>query len=334
MDKNADAFWNEMLAEFRALGGVADNIRLGVGPFGRGLFPIDPNKPVQISIPNELLVPLEDVKFENDVFCIADHSPLSARGRQFIERYEQDFSWGPGRSETERLLHRMNELPEKLRPFLTTELGLGRFFAPISPALVRHWFFATRVIRAGDRRVIMPIIELANHGGAARYNTTGGVSLSGAFEQEVLVRYATPTDPYDLFINWLFAPNEIMAFSLAVQGAFGGRQFDIRREFDDQKMPLLPKVRIEDDRIVIGYILLGHKRLPRTPKGLFRRAMQSLQVKDVDETYDFIQMMNRNKFLNLLAALEGFEQPAAAMLRTLALNQLRALSYHYGSLDR
>ena len=53
---SADDLWNDMLNEFRALGGVAENIRIGHGPFGRGLFPIDPKKPVSISIPESLLV--------------------------------------------------------------------------------------------------------------------------------------------------------------------------------------------------------------------------------------------------------------------------------------
>ena len=52
--------WNELLEEFRALGGTAENIRLGQGEFGRGLFPIEQGKPVAIHIPDNLLVPVSD----------------------------------------------------------------------------------------------------------------------------------------------------------------------------------------------------------------------------------------------------------------------------------
>ena len=55
----SDSSWNEMLGEFRALGGVADNVRLGYGPFGRGIFPIDTTRPVSIRIPEDLLLPIE-----------------------------------------------------------------------------------------------------------------------------------------------------------------------------------------------------------------------------------------------------------------------------------
>src|SRR6266480_2604064 len=53
--------WHELLDEFRALGGTADNIRLGDGQFGRGLFPVDGTKPVAIHIPDSLLVPVTDL---------------------------------------------------------------------------------------------------------------------------------------------------------------------------------------------------------------------------------------------------------------------------------
>jgi len=327
---NADTRWNEMLDEFRALGGVADNIRLDHGPFGRGLFPIDPKKPVQISIPAYVLVGIDDVTFENDVFRVPEACCPSPRVRAFLEQYERYFSWGPGRAETEQFLHMMNGLPESVKQFLTTQMSLSQFFQPVTPAAVQKWFFRSRVVKSGNRNVIMPIIELANHGGTVRYGSVSGVSLNGTFEGEVLVRYAEPSDPFDMFGNWMFVPNEPSAFSLPLVGTFAGRQFDIRRQFENVTMPFVPKVSMEGGRIVASYLLLGHKRFPRVPKGAFRKAMESAQIPDVDETFDFILMINRQKFLDLLSVLEGVEQPGAAVLRRLAINQLTALSHQFG----
>ena len=56
VDQRAPALWDEMLDEFRSLGGIADNIRLGEGRFGRGLFPVDTSRPYRIHIPPSLLV--------------------------------------------------------------------------------------------------------------------------------------------------------------------------------------------------------------------------------------------------------------------------------------
>jgi hypothetical protein len=55
-----------------------------------------------------------------------------------------------------------------------------------------------------------------------------------------------------------------------------------------------------------------------------------LKLDDPDEVYDVIQVVNRQKFLDLLEVLEGIDLPGASILRTLAINQLAALSDHYG----
>jgi len=321
--------WNEMIDEFRALGGVAQNVRLGHGPFGRGLFPIEPSKPIDIRIPEDLLVPLDDVVIENNVFRISPASAVNDRVRAFVEAYERDFAWGQGRLEVERSFGAMNELPEQLRIMLTTKFGFGRFFDSISPKMVERWFFGTRDIKFGDRRVIMPIIEMANHGGTADYDTQSGVALSGLFDGEVLVRYCTPTDPFDMFLNWMFAPKEPMAFSLGVVATNAGRQIEIRRNFAGN-YPQLPSVTIENNRIVVDYLLLGSQQFPRLPKGTFRLAA-SRYFPDPDEAFDFIQFANRQGLLELLNALEGVDLPVVPILRTLALNQLEALSWYFGA---
>jgi hypothetical protein len=323
--------WNEMLDEFRALGGVAENIRLGQGAFGRGLFPIDPSRPIRINIPEELLVSVEHVEIANDVFAVNTESAVGARGRAFLEAYERDFAWGPGRLDVERFLAAMNELPEQLRDLLRTKFDFGRFFHPVSPELVKKWFFSTRMINFRDRQVVMPIVEMANHGGSAKYDIQSGVGLHGLFDGEVFVRYCPTTDPLDMFLNWTFAPKEPIAFSLAIVVPYAGRQLDIRRNFNrETRAPFIPKVEIEDGRIVVEYLLLGAHPFPRVPKGAFRRALAPAKLDDPDEVYDFIQFANRQDMLQLLNALEGVDLAAVPVLRGLALNQLGALSGHFG----
>ena len=42
---------------FLALGGIAENVRYGHGPNGRGLFAVDPERPVRLRVPRSLLFP-------------------------------------------------------------------------------------------------------------------------------------------------------------------------------------------------------------------------------------------------------------------------------------
>ena len=47
-DMLAGSGWDALLAEFRALGGTAENVILRQGPHGRGLFSLNPSDPVRL----------------------------------------------------------------------------------------------------------------------------------------------------------------------------------------------------------------------------------------------------------------------------------------------
>ena len=69
--------WDEMIEEFRALGGVADNIEQGCGALGRGLFPVDPKKNVRIFVPENLLINVKEVVFESGLLRVKEGASVS-----------------------------------------------------------------------------------------------------------------------------------------------------------------------------------------------------------------------------------------------------------------
>ena len=321
-----------MLDEFRALGGTAENVRLGHGALGRGLFPIDPAKPVDIRIPENLLVPLDHVIFDNGVFRVRDDSWVSARGRAFVERYQQDFAWGTeARNDIERIFTMMETLPEKLRGVLAKK-HLGRFVQPLTPEFMQNTFLASRAISSGGRQVVMPIIELANHGASSYYGGVWGVSLQGLFEGEVLVQYSYPADPYHMFSNWFFASQESHAFSMPMTMTYskGGMEFRIGREQEGEPEPWVPEISVIGKTISANYLLLGHRRFPGLPRGAFHKAMAKAGLEPQDEMFDAIQNLNRRNFLDLIGELEGIGSPAVPLFRTMARYQLNALSSYFG----
>ena len=46
--------WDFLIAEFRRLGGIADNVTQKEGEYGRGIFSVDPNLKVRIFTPSKL----------------------------------------------------------------------------------------------------------------------------------------------------------------------------------------------------------------------------------------------------------------------------------------
>jgi hypothetical protein len=115
-----------MIVEFRALGGVADNIEQRRGSLGRGLFPIDPTKPIRIAVPKNLLINVQDIVCENGLLRIKKGAKVGERERIFFESYQNEFSWGgEGKSDCEEFLERVDALPESVREILAKEFDLA-----------------------------------------------------------------------------------------------------------------------------------------------------------------------------------------------------------------
>jgi hypothetical protein len=334
MSHHMSRHWEEMLEEFRALGGTADNVRLGEGRFGRGLFPCDPSRPVRVHIPESLLVEVKYVTFENDVFRIGPDAPVGTRERAFLENYQRDFSWGVARRDTQDFLEMMHEAPAELRDLLRTPFGVGLWLVDPTPKSVQERFFSSRFIKYEEKGVIMPIVELANHGHATRYDLRNGVGIVGQFGGEILARYCF-SDALEIFRNWGFTSLEqIFALSLAmdVEGKSGliriGRA-DV--DNDPPRRPFFPDVSVEGDRMTLSNMMLGHKQYPRLAKGIFYRIMRDAGRADAEDTFDKIQHINRMQFYKLLAASEHAAPRLGRLLRDVARIQLDAMSCSVGT---
>ena len=329
--------WDDMLDEFRALGGTADNICLKEGPFGRGLFPRDPSKPIRIHIPENLLVDLKHVCFADNEFRVAPDAPVGFREKAFLENYERDFSWGAGHQYEEGLLQMMSEAPPELRALLEAPFGLNPWLAGPTPGAIQDRFLTARVIHREGVTVVMPIIELANYGNLAEYGGENGVKLSGQFSGEVLVHYEF-SDPLEIFRHWGFA-SDSESFALSLPMAlerksgplFIGREVGSSAIFKPGRKPYFPDLSIESGKITLSYLMLGHKKYPRLARGIFYRIMRQAGRSDAEETFDLIQHINRMQFYNLAAASEAAAPALGRLLRSVARYQLEAMSHSIGT---
>lgn len=327
--------WDDMLDEFRALGGTAENICLRDGAFGRGLFPIDPAKPVALRIPDPLLVEVKHITFgDDDVFRLRPEAPVGARERAFLEAYQRDFSWGVNRGQTREMLEMMAAAPEELRALLKTPFNTDLWLGGPTKEAVRERYFSARYINYKGRGSVMPIVELANHGHAATYKRDDGIGISGRFDGEILVRYCF-SDALELFNNWGFA-SEDQPFALSLQIGIENEhgEFIIERRdisLEPNRKPFFPDVKVEGKRITLSHMLLGHKNYPRLAKGNFYRILRDAGRRSAEETFDRIVHINRAQFLKLIAASEGAAPPLGGMLRNVARIQLEAMSYAIGT---
>jgi hypothetical protein len=324
--------WAELLDEFRALGGTADNIRLGQGEFGRGLFPIDPAKPVAIRIPENLLIPVEDMIFPGAVPRVGPQSRAGERERAWLNRYQEEFAWGEGHDEILRKFELARALPEELRQTLSKEFRCGAWFDEPTDKLIRRLYFQARAIAHNKKIVVMPLIEMANYGLVATYGGSDSVELSGTFPGEILVQYSHE-DAFGLFMAFGFTAPCTIAFSIPLTGNFGSTRLTIRRQFTGgagSPRDWVPHLSKEAGEGVLMFLMVGNEHFPRLSKGIFFRLMREGGYTAFEEAFDVIHHHNQLHFIKLLDALEGVDLPMAATLRSMARYQLRAISFCFG----
>lgn len=327
--------WDAMLAEFRALGGTAENVVLRQGPRGRGVFPLDPADPIRLRLPPNLFVRAEDTEIRDGRLVVkASAATVGARERAFFDNYQQNFSWGAGvLDDLWQAQLAWSQIPQEVQRTL-------REIQPVSPArfcepsedLCYKRYIKTRALMYCAARVVTPIIELLNHGSRVPgHDLTDGIAVGGVFEEEVLVNYS-PDDCWGIAVGHGFCEARNYAHSLPSTFKFEDCRIEIARAFDRVERFNgfeLPAVRVEGDTVRFPFLTLGNVRSPHMPRAVFRHVMENTPIKRTDGLFDLIQHYNRLLLLKFLRRSEGLGTPLVAMLRSAAYQQLETLSSHW-----
>lgn len=327
--------WDDLLEEFRALGGTADNIRLGHGEFGRGLFPIDPERPVVIDIPHNLIVATKDMILMNGTPRVGPGAQAGERERAWLNRYQEDVAWGKGEAGGIRNMFELAAaLPDDLRHELRSEHQCGRWFQEPTDETVLQCYLESRHLFHGGNPVVMPLIDLINHSDVdgRGYGGTDTILFTGTFPGEIFACYAD-FDPLGFFQAWGIAIPRPVAFSIAMSGLVQSTSLAIRRCYVGPARSLrdlVPKIETRPGKVMLPFVMVGNERFPRISRGIFYRSMRNAGFSGFEEPFDLIQHVNRLHFLDLLEAVERIDLPMAKMLQTMAHRQLRAMSFCYG----
>lgn len=328
--------WEFMLQVFRGMGGTADNIDQRNGPRGRGIFPIDPAKPIRLHVPQNLLIPVSDVEFVDDRMKIKDSANVAGAVRGFFENYQDAFSWGrEGRSEAIAFIKALDDLPPDVSALLSSDFAMkAQLEGGSDIERAQRWFLESRQIEKGGKGVVMPLMELVNHAPAGvPYNLGEGVAIDGSFSGEVLVHYVI-ADALGIFRTFGFASPERIAFSLPMKNDTGRDRILIRRKFNfDSKLGAfpVPDYGMEDDTLVLSCLVIGNAKFPRLSRGIFCRVMREAEKPDADEVFDLILHENRKKFFRLLELLEPHEGGLIPTLRRMVRYQLETMSFCIGT---
>jgi len=297
---------------------------------------MDPEKPVRLRTPSNLLVPAADTELRAGKLVVKTSASLAQRERNFFEQYQEHFSWGAGTFDALWQEQRgWSELPEKVRETLK-DIGpadADRFAEP-SADLCRRRYLATRQSSYRGTLVVMPVVELINHRDqAVQLDRGDGIGLEGKYEDEVVFDYG-PDDCWGMAMTYGFCAARRWAHSLETRFTFEGLDIGISRSFERIErfngVPV-PMVDVDKNKVAFSFLILGHLHMPRIPRAVFLHFAKNTPVKRPNELFDLIQHRNRMKYLGFLRVADGLSAPLAAMLRAAAHQQLETLSAHFGT---
>jgi hypothetical protein len=333
MGSTAD--WHAFLEEFRSFGGRAENVVQREGPFGLGLFPINPTEPVELMVPKNLLVPADNVTLRDGEAVIQDDSAFPHGYADWFRRYQANYSWGAeGEASVTRFETGLQQLPDDVRGALqhlklyATEEHLPA--TNMRENMLRR-FLNSRCLGRQGRLLVMPIVELVNHSPAANNWETqpdGGVAVTGERSGEVLVKYSN-ADPLRRLMGYGFNALEPLAFSLFIRFVHNGQQVLVqggggRHWFQPTT------IEQKNNTLVIHQPLLGFQHGRRLPLTLFLSACRAVPGLNGREMFERLHQANTEALVNLLRRLEPVRSDTADLLRNGCLNQLLALSHHVG----
>jgi hypothetical protein len=328
--------WDALLAEFRALGGRAENVTLRHGVRGRGVFPIDSTKPAWLKVPANLLVRCEDTELRDGQLVAKESAIIGERERAFFNSYQRDFSWGAG--VLDDLWQRQlawSQLPQEIQDTLKEIMPIsGVRFSEPSVDLCHRRYLASRSIMYHEVGMIMPLVELINHSGdATGYDARDGVVVGGMFNDEVLVSYSAG-DCWGTAVRHGFSEARNDAYGLPGNFKFEDCRIEISRQFDRADRVndvVMPTVAVDGSTVRFSFVMLGNVRFPHLPRAIFLHVAKDTPIREPDGLFDLIQHYNRLLLLKFLRRSEGPATPLVAMLRSAAYQQLETLSSHWGT---
>jgi len=327
--------FSEILRKFEDLGGIANNIELREGEFGRGLFSKNPQLPVKIRVPTHLLLSPSFISLnDKNQIQIKQKSTLDPIFISFYESYHNFFGWGNcGYKEINEFHNELIALPKNLKQYLLLFGWKRTDFDKKSNKELLNDYFISRQIRIKNESRLMPIIELINHSNSGKeFIVDQGVTVEGIFQDEVLTCYHGNLDAFHFFKNYHFASNSTLVLSCDVKidvpklGVINISRFDSEIEVKDGIV--IPKITKKNSEIQISFLDLSNGKKGSNPREIFITRMAEFNInKTTSNTiFDGLIDHNRKALSSLINECNLINSSIAKQIQLIAANQLKALN--------
>ena len=216
MDNN----FQSLIEQFVSLGGLAENIRLGKGKLGRGIFPIDSSRRSKIITPANLLINRNQIGIHHGEIYVKNSSEFSSKERSFVE-LNYNYAWKDGGNKcASEFLEYISIMPESVKNqlldfgFISNDLPSG--YPDENEVLKR--FIDERVVSFKGKEVLASIWDLVNHSSFSPplRVTPYGVETPPIepSSEEILFKYSIKNSPIGMWKKYGFACDCVFAYSI------------------------------------------------------------------------------------------------------------------------
>ena len=292
--------FKEILVEFRALGGIANNIDCRQAKNGRGLFAIKPDLPIQLHCPPNLLIERQYIQLDDQKHIqVSEKANANKHLKSFYEKFHKHFGWSAGGLNQIRDFH--NELvllPKDIKEFLAILGWHETSFHELNDGKLLEHYLMSHQIDINSKPMIMPIIEMINHSSNGNnYIIEDGIKFNGNFKDELFANYNCNIDMFHFYRNYHFVSptNYLLSCDVSFDFPSIGRVFisrfdNILNQEDSLKTPQFKK---SNNQLSISFVELSNKQGNARP--IFVKLMQSNNISSTKANEIFDGLIEHNK---------------------------------------
>ncbi len=330
MDSNS---WLEILKVFRTLGGVAENIKLDKGIYGRGVFPIDSELPSKIRVPENLLINAKYLYVDSKQIKIKPNAPIKAAIRSFIDDYLKYIAFNSNTwDEINAFEVGLKGLPKDVLELLRClgALDLETRHKDDWDKIIFNNFVQSRFIDYKQQKCLAPFFELVNH----NYNyqvfsiDEGVCTKRDKGSHEFLHSYSKGNDPIRMFFGYGFSSKEPFAFSFPISINVSTTEKPVRIQGGSGIEGLIP-LKNENNELILNYLPIGNKYDPTFPIRQLSASLKALPEYQPREILNKAFTSNQEQVCNLILKLNQSNSKISFLLKETLCYQLSAIAYYW-----
>jgi hypothetical protein len=324
--------FKEILVEFRALGGIANNIDCRQAKNGRGLFALNPDLPIQLHCPPYLLLEHQSIQLDDQKHIqVSEKSNANKHLKSFYEKFHKRFGWSAGGFNQIKDFH--NELvmlPKEIKEFLAILGWPETSFHELSDGEFLEYYLVSRQIDINSKRMIMPIIEMINHSpNGNNYIIQDGVKFNGNFKDEIFANYNCHVDMFHFYRNYQFVSptNYLLSCDVSFDFPSIGQVFISRFDNIQNKdgSLKLPQVKKTKDQLSISFVELFNNE--GNAREIFSELIKThgVSLTKANEIFDGLIEHNKQVLNSFLDTCNKSEGRVIEDLKTIAKTHLQIM---------